>query len=115
MRHHNANRKFGRVSKVRNGLLKSLALSLVMNEKIKTTEAKAREIRPIVEKMVTKGKGATLAGRRALTAQLGPTGAQKLVNVISPKYAKRSGGYTRITKLPARLSDGSLMAIVEFV
>ena len=115
MRHHNKNRKFGRVRKVRNALLKSLALSLVVNGKIKTTDAKARELRPFVEKMVTAGRLGTMASRRNIVSQIGVAGADKIVKTISPKYAGRSGGYTRITKLPARLSDGSLMAVIEFV
>jgi large subunit ribosomal protein L17 len=115
MNHSKAGRKFGRVKKVRDGLLKSLARSLVLDEKIKTTDAKAREIRPIVEKMVTLGKKGTLASRRELVSRVGVEGADKIVKTLAPKYAKRAGGYTRMTKLQARLSDGSLMAIVEFV
>ena len=115
MNHSKANRKFGRVRKVRNGLLKSLALSLVVNGKIKTTDAKARELRPFVEKMVSIGRNNTVANRRNLVSQIGTIGATKIVKDVSPKYIKRSGGYTRITKLPARVSDGSLMAVVEFV
>lgn len=115
MRHHNTTRKFGRVRKVRVGLMKSLALALVVNGKIKTTDAKARELRPMIEKMVTKGRTGTVAARRALVSEIGSIGATKIVKDIAPKYVGRAGGYTRITKLPARLSDGSLMAIVEFV
>ncbi|MFZ2522544.1 MAG: 50S ribosomal protein L17 [Minisyncoccia bacterium] len=115
MRHHNSKRKFGRVRKVRSGLMKSLALSLVKEGKIRTTDAKARELRPFVEKMITKGKLATLASRRNLISEIGIVGAEKIVKEISPKYEKRAGGYTRITKLPERLSDGSLMAVIEFV
>ncbi len=115
MRHHNVIRKFGRVRKVRNGLMKSLALALVVNGKIKTTDAKARELRPMIEKMVTQGRTGTVASRRALVSKIGTIGATKIVKEIAPKYVGRAGGYTRITKLPARLSDGSLMAIVEFV
>jgi large subunit ribosomal protein L17 len=115
MNHHKAGRKFGRVRKVRSGLMKSLALALIQEGKIKTTDAKAREVRPFVEKMVTKGKLETLAARRNLVSEVGKIGADKIVKEIAPKYKDRKGGYTRITKLPARLSDGSLMAIVEFV
>ncbi|MFZ2620927.1 MAG: 50S ribosomal protein L17 [Minisyncoccia bacterium] len=115
MNHSNAKRKFGRVKKVRDGLMKSLALSLVVNGKIKTTDAKARELRPMVEKMVTTGRLGTVASRRTLVSRIGSIGADKMVKDISPKYEGRSGGYTRITKLPARTSDGSLMAIIEFV
>jgi large subunit ribosomal protein L17 len=115
MNHHKKTRKFGRVKKVREGLMKSLALSLITKGKIKTTDAKARELRPMVEKMVTKGKLGTVASRRDLIAAVGVIGAERLVKDVSPKYAERKGGYTRITKLPARLSDGSLMAVIEFV
>ena len=115
MNHSKAGRKFGRVKKVRDALVKSLARSLVLDEKIKTTDAKARELRPIVEKMVTLGKRGTLASRRELISRVGAEGADKIAKILAPKYKARAGGYTRITKLPARLSDGSLMAIVEFV
>ncbi len=115
MNHHKGTRKFGRVKKVRVGLMKSLALALVVNGKIKTTDAKARELRPLVEKMITQGRLNTLASRRGLIAKVGSIGATKIVKDLAPKYADRKGGYTRITKLPARLSDGSLMSIIEFV
>ncbi|MHB1316404.1 MAG: 50S ribosomal protein L17 [Minisyncoccota bacterium] len=115
MNHHKSNRKFGRVTKVRNALMKSLARSLVLEEKIKTTDAKARELRPYAEKMITQGKLGTLASRRLLVAKIGPDGAEKLVKDISPRYSTRAGGYTRITKLPRRSGDGSLMAYIELV
>jgi large subunit ribosomal protein L17 len=115
MRHHNANRKFGRVRKVRNGLLKSLALSLITDGRMMTTEAKAKEIRPVVEKMVSLGLKNTLASRRIVVSQIGEAGAKKLIKDISPKYSDRKGGFTRITKLPQRLSDGAKMAVIEFV
>ncbi len=115
MNHHKATRKFGRVKKVRDALLKSLALALVVNGKIKTTDAKARELRPFVEKLVTLGKVGTVASRRQVVSRLGVIGADKIAKDLAPKYADRKGGYTRITKLQARVSDGSLMAIIEFV
>jgi large subunit ribosomal protein L17 len=115
MRHHNANRKLGRERKVRTALLKSLARSLVVHGKIQTTEAKAKEIRSYVEKLVTNGKTGTLATRRALIAKVGVDGAKKVMADLSPKYADRKGGYTRITKLPRRLSDGAAQAVIEFV
>ena len=100
---------------MRDGLIKSLALSLVVHGKIKTTDAKAREIRPFVEKLVTTGRLGTAASRGNLISKIGTIGAAKIVKDISPKYTGRAGGYTRITKLPARVSDGSLMAVIEFV
>lgn len=115
MNHHKTTRKFGRVKKVRDEMMKSLALSLMLKGKIKTTDAKARELRPFAEKLVTTGKSTTIASHRALVSKIGSIGAKKIIKDISPKYMERAGGYTRITKLPARLSDGSLMAVIEFV
>lgn len=115
MRHSNSNRKFGRERKVRSALMKSLALSLVVNGKIKTTGPKASELRPFVEKLVTTGMSDTVASRRLLTSKIGGIGAKKILKDISPKYKERKGGYTRITKLPARKSDGSAMSVIEFV
>jgi large subunit ribosomal protein L17 len=116
MRHHNANRKFGRVAKQRDALLRALASSLIIHEKIKTTEAKAKEVRPFVEKLITKGKNDTVASRRLIISRLGSEQvAEKLVKDISARYKERSGGYTRIVKLPKRISDASPMAIIELV
>ncbi|KKP55921.1 MAG: 50S ribosomal protein L17, partial [Parcubacteria group bacterium GW2011_GWC1_34_10] len=80
MRHHNVNRKFGRVRKVRKALINSLARSLVLYEKIETTEAKAKELRPFAEKLITKGKLQTVAARRAITAIIGPKATKIVVN-----------------------------------
>ena len=116
MRHHNVKRKFGRVRRVRTALMKSLARSLVIAEKIKTTEAKAKELRPYVEKLVTLGKVNTPAHRRILASRLGEDSeAKKIVELLSPRYKDRKGGYTRIVKLGRRTSDGSPMAHIEFV
>ncbi|MDB5225433.1 MAG: rplQ [Candidatus Adlerbacteria bacterium] len=115
MRHGNTNRKFGRETGQRAALLKSLARSLVIKGKIKTTEAKAKEIRPLVEKMVTKGKTPTLANRRLLIVSLGAaTTATKLIKIASG-YTERSGGYLRITKMGPRKGDAAKMAVIEFV
>ncbi len=117
MRHHNNVRKFGRPSNQRRALLKSLALSLVTKERITTTEAKAKELRPYVEKMVTQAKTGTLYARRLLIAKLmnQTKEVKKMMETIAPRYTSRNGGYTRIIKLPARKSDGAAMAIIEFV
>ncbi len=115
MNHGKPTRKFGRISKVRNGLMKSLALALVVEGKIKTTEAKAKSLRPYVEKMITLGRNNTVASRRLLVARIGTIGAKKIVADVSPKYVGREGGYTRITKLPRRLSDGAPQAVIEFI
>ncbi len=115
MRHHNQNRKFGRVRKVRRALLNSLARSLVLHERVETTEAKAKETRPFAEKLVSKAKVGTLAATRSLVEKVGKTATKKLTDELAKRYEKRSGGYTRITKTKPRLSDGSKMAIIEFI
>lgn len=115
MRHHNQNRKLGRVRKVRKALINSLARSLVLHEKMETTEPKAKELRPFIEKLVTKGKLQNVAARRVISASVGPKAAKIIVDTLSKKYADRKGGYTRITKSKRRMSDGSKMAIIEFV
>jgi large subunit ribosomal protein L17 len=116
MRHHKKARVFGREKSQRTALIKSLALSLVENGKIRTTEAKAKEVRPFVERLITKAKNDTLANRRILISRLGSeSGVSTLVKDVASKYKTRAGGYTRITKLPQRLSDGAKMAVIEFV
>ena len=115
MRHHNHNRKFGRKTNQRRALLKSLARSLILKGRINTTHANAKEIRPLVEKMITKGKNDTLANRRLLVAALGDeTTAKKLV-ATAQNYKTRAGGYLRIVSMGPRKGDASPMAIIEFV
>ena len=121
MRHHNTKRKFGRVKNQRNALINSLALSLIMRGKIKTTLPKAKELRPFMEKLVTFAKKNNhknnLADRRLVISKLAgrATEVKKLFEVIVPKYALRTGGYTRVLKLGPRKSDGAPMARIEFV
>ena len=117
MRHANNVRKFGREKNGRIALIRGLAASLISHGRILTTEAKAKEIRPTVEKMVTKAKNPTLANRRNLLAGLynNELVVSKLIDDLAPKYTERAGGYTRITKLVARKSDVSPMAVIEFV
>jgi large subunit ribosomal protein L17 len=116
MRHHVRNRKFGRQTDGRRALLRSLLIALIEEGKIRTTEARAKEIRPLVEKLVTKGREGTLSSRRIIVSRLGGEhGVKKLCEEISPRYKDREGGYTRITKLPARPGDASKMAVIEFV
>lgn len=115
MRHHNANRKFGREKSQRVALLRSLAYALVLKGKIKTTEPKAKELRPFIEKLVTLGKKQTLASRRILVSRVGESAAKKIAGTLSATYKERAGGYTRITKMTPRITDGSAMAIIEFV
>ncbi|MBI5140452.1 MAG: 50S ribosomal protein L17 [Candidatus Vogelbacteria bacterium] len=117
MRHHNVVRKFGRKTGVRRAFMRSLAKNLIENGKITTTEARAKELRPYIEKMITIGRGATPASRGVLTSKLGGgvVFVKKLVEEVSPKFKDTRGGYTRIVKLGKRLGDASPMAIIEFV
>jgi len=115
MRHQKKGRKFGRERDIRRAFMKSLAFNLVAKEKIKTTEARAKELRPFIEKFVTRAKKGNLANRRLLIARLGQQTTKKLFKKIAPKYKDKNGGYTRIIKLPPRKSDASKMAIIEFV
>lgn len=116
MRHQKTGKKFGRGKGVRQALLRSLMSNLILKEKITTTEAKAKETRRLIEKLVTKAKVDTIANRKLVTQSLGSSlRVNKLFKEIGPRYAERAGGYTRITKLPKRTSDGSSMAIIEFV
>jgi large subunit ribosomal protein L17 len=115
MKHHRKTRKLGLERNQRNALLKSLARSLVLRGRIKTTEAKAKEIRGIVEKMITRGKVATLANRRVLISALGDAAtAQKLITTAEG-YKERSGGYLRVIKMGPRKGDAAAMALIEFV
>lgn len=117
MRHHNNVRKFGRKKNQRVALLRGLILALIAHGKIETTEARAKEIRPIVEKFITKANTGTPSSRRIITSRLYglSSEANKLIDEIAPKYKDRSGGYTRIIKLPRRSGDASKMAVIEFV
>lgn len=116
MRHSNKNRILGRDRKGRTALLKSLMYSLLVHEGMTTTLAKAKEMRPHMEKLVTKGKTDTLASRKLVYSRIGESSAsKKLFSTIAPRYATRNGGYTRIIKMPRRKSDAAEMARIEFV
>ncbi len=116
MRHHNSKRKFGRDKNQRKELLSSLALNLIVRGKIKTTEPKAKELRPFIEKLVTKAKKGDMATRRIIISKLSNRSKEvkKLFEVIAPKYMDKNGGYIRVLKLGARKADGAKMAIIEF-
>jgi large subunit ribosomal protein L17 len=116
MRHGNHNRKFGREAPERRALLRGLARSLILEGRITTTEARAKEIRPLVEKMLTKARTASLANRRALISALGgdEEATTKLI-ATAATYADRLGGYLRIVKMGPRKGDASPMALIEFV
>ena len=117
MRHGNKNKKFGRERNQRQALMRSLASSLILREKIATTEARAKALRPYVEKLVTKAKSDTLANRRHAASVLGNAErpVRKLFSTIAPRYKERPGGYIPITKIGIRKGDASPRAQIEFV
>ena len=116
MRHHGNVRKFGREKTQRHALMSSLARNLIRDSRIRTTTAKAKELRPFVEKLVTTARANTVASRRLVNSRImSPVETKKLFDTIAPKYAKRAGGYTRIIRLPDRDLDGAPMSLIEFV
>ena len=115
-------RKLGRTTDSRIALLRNLTTDLILNERIETTEAKAKELRSSVEKMITLGKRGDLHARRQAEAFLynkkssdDEKALDKLFNDIAPRYEDRQGGYTRVLKLGPRRGDGAKMAVIEFV
>lgn len=115
MNKKNKGRRFSMKIGPRNAMLRVLVNNFLLHEKIKTTEAKAKELRSIAEKMITKAKKIDLANRRLLATNLTPKMTKKIIDEIAPKYKDRNGGYTRIIKLGPRNSDGAKMAIIELV
>lgn len=116
MRHGVAGRKLGRPTGHRRMLYRNLVTDVLRHGRIQTTEPKAKEIRPMVEKMVTLGKEGNLHARRQAIAFLTDVGiAHKLFEEIAPRYVERPGGYTRIYKLGHRKGDGASMALIELV
>ena len=109
-------RKFHRKKGPRRSFMRILANNLIMKEKITTTETRAKEIRPLVEKMVTMGRKQQLASLRILLSRLPKQAAEKIYYEISPRYKERPGGYLRIIKQSrVRKRDGTKLAIIEFV
>ena len=109
-------RKLGRTSDQRKAMLRQLTTDLLENGKLETTFCRAKEVQPVVEKMITLGKKGGLASyRRALSYITKEDVAHKLFNDVAPKYADRNGGYTRVTRLGARRGDAAEMAVIELV
>ncbi|HKP02871.1 MAG TPA: 50S ribosomal protein L17 [Chthoniobacterales bacterium] len=116
MRHQKKTLKLGRTAEHRKALLANLVCSLIEHQRIKTTLAKAKAVRPLAEKMVTLGKKGSLHARRTAMAVLRQKGAvKKLFEDIAPRSATRNGGYTRIVKLGARKSDAAPVAFIEWI
>jgi len=116
MKHHKSGRTLGRKKGQREALLRSLARSLVMHERITTTTARAKELRPFIEQLVTHGKKGTVHSRRSVQSRLGsPEAVKKLHDTLAARYAKRAGGYTRIVKLGRVGKRAIESARIEFV
>ena len=117
------NRKFGRTADHRKAMLRNLATSVILYGRIETTEAKAKDLRSVVDELITLGKKGDLAARRRAAAYLrnvtdektGKTVLQKLFDEVAPKYADRNGGYTRVVKTGVRNGDAAPMAYIELV
>ena len=116
MRHKVGHRKLQRTSAHRAALLRNMAASLIKHEQITTTTPKARELAPYVEKLITLGKRGGLSNRRLAHARLlDDAQLVKLFDVLAPRYADRSGGYTRVVKAGIRASDAAPIAVIELV
>ncbi len=117
MKHHKSFRKFGREKNQRKAFIRGLIVNLVRHGRIETTLARAKEVRPFVEKLVTLAKEDTVARRRLVASRIMNQDDEtaKLFKDYAVKYKDVAGGYTRILKLPTRISDGAEKAVIEFV
>ena len=116
MRHHKSGRKLGRDSAHRKALYANLTVALIEHGRIRTTEAKAKEVRPIAEQMITLGKRGDLhAHRQAVAFLRSKAAAHRLFSELAPRFADRPGGYTRIVKIGPRQGDAAPMAYLELV
>jgi len=118
MRHRNSGRKLGKKTQHRTAMFANMAAALIKHEQIKTTLPKAKELRPVVEKLVTlsrRGAADLHARRQAISTVRDLAQVKKLFDVIGPRYAGRPGGYTRVLKAGFRHGDNAAMALIEFV
>ncbi|MFG1297628.1 50S ribosomal protein L17 [Xanthobacter variabilis] len=116
MRHGKVHRKFNRTAEHRKAMFSNLAGALITHEQIVTTLPKAKDLRPVVEKLVTLARRGDLHARRQAVAELRDlTVVKKLFDVLAPRYAARPGGYTRIIKAGFRYGDNTAVAVIEFV
>jgi large subunit ribosomal protein L17 len=116
MRHGNAHRKFNRTAEHRRAMFANMCAALIKHEQITTTLPKAKDLRPIVEKLVTLGKRGGLHARRQAIAQIRDVAmVRKLFDVLGPRYKERHGGYTRVMKLGFRQGDNAPLGVIEFV
>ena len=116
MRHRVAHRKLGRVTEHRIALLRNQAQALLRHERIETTLPKAKELRPYVERIISLGKRGDLNARRQAAAQIrDPLVVRKLFDTLAPRYAARTGGYTRVLRAGIRYGDAAQMAVIELI
>lgn len=115
MHHLKKGRKFSRKRDQRKAFLKSLEEALILHEKIQTTLARAKEIKPLVEKKITRAKIKSVSNIRHLRKTLSKKAVKKLIENIAPRFNSRKGGYLRIIRLGPRKSDGAQMAIIQFI
>jgi large subunit ribosomal protein L17 len=117
MKHHDNVRKFGREKNARVALMRSLVRALILHEQIETTEAKAKELRPMIEKLVTRSRIDSVANRRLVASRISNEDKvlKKLFETIAPRYKDRAGGYTRIVRTGRRGNDARSLAIISFV
>ena len=116
MYHGHAKRRFNRTSEHRKAMFANMAQALIKHEQITTTLPKAKDLRPVVEKLVTLGKRGDLHARRLAISRLRDVElVKKLIDVLGPRYKTRNGGYTRIMKAGFRQGDNAAMAVIEFV
>ena len=116
MRHGKVHRKFSRKAEHRRAMFANMAAALIKHEQITTTLPKAKDLRPVVEKLVTLGKRGDLHARRQAIAQMRDVAmVKKLFDVIGPRYKGRNGGYTRVLKAGFRYGDSAAVAVIEFV
>jgi large subunit ribosomal protein L17 len=116
MRHGKAHRKFNRTSEHRRAMFANMAAALIKHEQIVTTLPKAKDLRPVVEKLITLGKRGDLHARRQAVAKIRDLAmVKKLFDVLGPRYKARNGGYTRVLKAGFRFGDSAPVAVIEFV
>ena len=115
MRHRKKRQKLARTPEQRRAILRSLITAVILKERIVTTEGKAKRLKPVLEKTITRAKSNTLANRRILLKDFSPKVVDKLIKEIGPRYKERQGGYSRIIKIALRKNDTAPMVIIELV
>lgn len=115
MRHRKKRNKLAKTKDQRRALLRSLASAIILKGKITTTEAKAKKLKPVLEKYISRARKDTLASRKLLLKNLPPKVVNELMKELGPRYKDRAGGYSRIIKINPRKTDSAKMAIIELV